>query len=101
VRSDEADDQSERASVIEVLRSLVDSPADLVSTLHAVLGNAVRLANTDSGFVYLRDGDVYRQASDVGAAVEVVEFNKANPIRPGRCLLREHRQSIHWPTHSS
>ncbi len=70
--------------MIEVLRSLVDSPADLASTLDAVLGNAVRLANTDSGFIYLKDGDVYRHVSDVGATVEVVEFNKANPIRPGR-----------------
>ena len=84
MRSDEADYLSERASVIEVLRSLVDSPADLASTLQAVLGNAVRLANTDSGFIYLKDGDVYRHVSDVGATVEVVEFNKANPIRPGR-----------------
>jgi signal transduction protein with GAF and PtsI domain len=74
----------DRASVIEVLRSLVDSPADLASTLHVVLGNAVRLANTDSGFIYLRDGDVHRHVSDVGATVEVVELNKANPIRPGR-----------------
>ena len=84
MRLDEADYLSERASVIEVLRSLVDSPADLDSTLHAVLSNAVRLANTDSGFIYLKDGDVYRHAADVGATVEVVEFNKANPIHPGR-----------------
>jgi len=35
VRSDAADYLSERASVIEVLRSLVDSPADLTATLDA------------------------------------------------------------------
>ncbi len=82
--SNEADYLSERAGVIEILWSLVDSPADLAPTLHAILGNAVRLANTESGFIYLRDGDVYRHVSDVGATVEVVEFNKANPILPGR-----------------
>ena len=27
---------------------------------------------------------MYRHVADVGATVEVVEFNKANPIRPGR-----------------
>ncbi len=37
--------------------------------------------DTDSGFIYLEDGDVYGHMSDVGATVEVVEFNKANPIR--------------------
>ena len=84
MRIGEADYPSERASVIEVLRSLVDSPADLDSTLHAVLSNAVRLANTDSGFIYLKDGDVFRHVADVGATVEVVDFNKANPIHPGR-----------------
>lgn len=81
---DEANYLSERTSVIEVMRSLVDSPADLASTLEAILGNAVRLANTESGFVYLKDGDVYRHVSDVGASADVVEWNKAHPISPGR-----------------
>ncbi|MDH3463408.1 MAG: GAF domain-containing protein, partial [Acidimicrobiia bacterium] len=81
---DEADYLAERVGVTEVLRSLVDSPSDLDSTLQVILGNAVSLANTDRGFIYLKDGDVYRHVSDVGASPEVVEFNKANPIRPGR-----------------
>ncbi len=80
----EADYLAERAGVTEVLRSLVDSPSDLDSTLKVILGNAVRLAHTDRGFIYLKDGDLYRHVSDVGASPEVVEFNKANPIRPGR-----------------
>ena len=73
-----------RAGVTEVLRSLVDSPADLEATLQVILGNAVALAHTDRGFIYLKDGDVYRNVSEVGASAEVVEFNRANPIRPGR-----------------
>lgn len=81
---DETDYLIERAGVTEVLRSLVDSPSDLDSTLQVILGNAVSLAHTDRGFIYLKDGDVYRHVSDVGASAEVVEFNKANPIRPGR-----------------
>ncbi len=81
---DEADYQAERASVTEVLRSLVDSPSDLDSTLQVILDNTVRLAHTDYGFLFLKDGDVYRLVSDVGASPEVVEFIKANPIRPGR-----------------
>lgn len=81
---DETEYLAERASVTDVLRSLVDSPSDLGSTLQVILGNAVSLAHTDRGFIYLKDGDVYRHVSDVGASAEVVEFNKANPIRPGR-----------------
>jgi adenylate cyclase len=48
------------------------------------LDNAVRLCHTDKGFIYLNEGDVYRHVADVGASPEVVEFNRANPIRPSR-----------------
>jgi GAF domain-containing protein len=47
------------------------------------LDNAVRLCHTDKGFIYLKDGHVYRHVADVGASPEVIEFNKTNPIRPG------------------
>ena len=81
---DEADYQAERASVTEVLRSLVDSPWNLDSTLQVILDNTVRLAHTEYGVIFLKDGDVYRLVSDVGLSPELVEFIKANPIRPGR-----------------
>ncbi len=98
---DEADYQAERESVTEVLRSLVDSISDLDSTLQVILDNAVRLAHTDKGFIFLKDGDVYRHVSDVGASPEVVEFNKANPIHPsrasatGRAVVE--RRPVHIP----
>lgn len=98
---DETDYLTERAGVTEVLRSLVNSPSDLDSTLQVILGNAVGLANTDRGFIYLKDGDVYRHVADVGASAEVVEFNKANPIRPGRGTSTgravAERRSVHIP----
>ena len=81
---DEADYLAERAEVTEVLRSLVDSPSDLDSTLQTILESAVSLCHTDKGFIYLRDNDVFRHVADVGATPGVVAFNRANPIRPGR-----------------
>ena len=98
---DETGYLNERAGVIEVLRSLANSPSDLDSTLQVILRNAVGLANTDRGFIYLKDGDVYRHVSDVGASAEVVEFNRAHPIRPGkgtstgRAVLE--RRPVHIP----
>lgn len=98
---DETGYLTERAGVIEVLRSLANSPSDLDSTLQVILRNAVGLVNTDRGFIYLKDGDVYRHVSDVGASAEVVEFNRAHPIRPGkgtstgRAVLE--RRSVHIP----
>lgn len=70
--------------VTEVLRSLVDSPSDLDSILQVILESAASLCRTDKGFIYLREGDEFRHAADVGATPEVVAFNRANPIRPGR-----------------
>jgi adenylate cyclase len=81
---DEADFLAERAKVTEVLRSLVDSPSDLDSTLQVILEGAVSLCHTDKGFVFLNDDGVFRHVVDVGATPEVVAFNRANPIRPGR-----------------
>ncbi len=81
---EQADFLAERAKVTEVLRSLVDSPSDLDSLLQVILEGAVSLCRTDKGFIYLRDGGEFRHAADVGATPEVVAFNRANPIRPGR-----------------
>lgn len=81
---EEAEYLEERAKVTEVLRSLVDSPSDLDKILQAILESAVSLCHTDKGFIYLNDGGVFRHAADVGATSEVVAFNRANPIHPGR-----------------
>ncbi len=81
---DEAAYLAERAKVTEVLRSLVDSPSDLDSTLQAILESAVSLCHTDKGFIYLYDEGMFRHVADVGATPEVVAFNRANPIQPGR-----------------
>ena len=71
--------------MVEVLRSIVDAPADhLQANLQAIIDNAVRLCRTDKGFLYLREGDVFKHVVDVGASPDVVEFNKSHPISPGR-----------------
>jgi len=75
---------AERASVTQVLRSLVESPSDLDSILHVILESAVSLCHTDKGFIYLNEGGVLRQVADVGATPEVVAFNRAHPIHPSR-----------------
>lgn len=91
----------ERGAVAEVLRAITRAPADLNVTLQAILDHAVRLCGADKGFVYLRDGEVYRHTVERGAPPEVVAFNVANPIRPtratitGRAVLE--RRSVHIP----
>lgn len=91
----------ERSAVADVLRVIIRAPADLDATLQTILDHAVRLCRADKGFVYLRDGDVYRHRVDRGAPPEVVDFNIANPIRPtrgtitGRAVIE--RRAVHIP----
>ncbi len=98
---DENNYLAERAKVTEVLRALVESPADLDSILQVILDSAVSLCHTDKGFIYLNDEGVYRHVAHVGATPEVVAFNRANPIVPtrgtstGRAVLE--RRPVHIP----
>lgn len=91
----------ERSAVADVLRVIIRAPADLDATLQTILDHAVRLCRADKGFVYLRDGDVYRHRVDRGAPPEVVDFNIANPIHPtrgtitGRTVIE--RRAVHIP----
>jgi adenylate cyclase len=96
---DEADYLAERARVIEVLRSLVDSPSDLDSTLQVILESAVSLCHTDKGFIYMNDEGVFRHVADVGATPEVVAFNRANPISPGRGTSTGRAAAERGPVH--
>ena len=80
----EADYLAERAGVTEVLRSLVDSPSDLDSTLQVILGNAVRLAHTDRGFIYLKDGELYRHVPML-----VLRLKSSSSMRPTRSAPAE------------
>lgn len=75
----EADLKAERSSMAAVLRSIVDAPADLDTTLQTIIENAVRLCQTDKGFIYLRDGDEYRHVVDTGAPAEVVATDRSAP----------------------
>ena len=95
------DGVAEHGAVAEVLRAITRAPADLDVTLQTILDHAVRLSGADKGFVYLRDGDIYRHIVDRGATPEVVAFNIANPIRPtrgtstGRAVIE--RRTVHIP----
>ena len=78
---------ADRDALAEVMRVLGRAPFDLDAILTTILRAAVRLCRADRGFVYLLDGDEYRHAADEGASPEVVAFNRAHPIRPGRGTL--------------
>jgi class 3 adenylate cyclase len=91
-----------RAAIEDVLRSLSRAPVDLDGVLGAILRHALQLTHSTHGFVYLLEGDgLYHHVADAGAPAELVAFNRANPIAPGRgtCTGRAalERRPVHIP----
>ncbi len=85
-----------------VLRSLTRAPVDLDGVLDTILRHALELTRSSRGFVYLLEADGrYHHVADVGAPPEVVAFNRAHPITPGRatCTGRTvlERRPVHIP----
>jgi class 3 adenylate cyclase len=85
-----------------VLRSLTRAPVDLDGVLDAILRHSLELTRSSRGFVYLLEADGrYHHVADVGAPPEVVAFNRAHPITPGRatCTGRTvlERRPVHIP----
>ncbi len=66
-----------------VLKVISRTTFDLDGVLATLIENTTRLAKSDSGFVYIRDGDVFRLAASHGATAEHVAHMQANPIPPG------------------
>ena len=70
-----------------VLSAISRTTFELDSVLKALIENATRLCKADKGFVFIRDGDVYRVATNYGVPPEHLEFMQAHPVKPGMGTL--------------
>lgn len=91
-----------QSAIGAVLRSLARAPVDLEGMLDTILRHALELTRSRRGFVYLLEADGrYHHVADAGAPPEVVAFNRAHPITPGRttCTGRTvlERRPVHIP----
>jgi signal transduction histidine kinase len=89
----------QQTATSEVLRAISRTTFELDPVLEALIENVTRLCKADNGFVFIRDGDVYRVTANYGAASEHLEFMRAHPIKAGmgtlvaRTVLK--RQTVH------
>jgi GAF domain-containing protein len=66
----------QQTATAEVLRVISSSPGELEPVFQAMLENAVRICEAKFGTLFLRDGDVFRFAAEVGTPPALAEHNR-------------------------
>jgi len=84
----------QQTATSEVLSVISSSPGELEPVFRAILQNATRICEAKFGTMFLRDGDVFRFAAEVGTPTELAEFNRKREAvspTPGGILERTMR----------
>ncbi len=79
------------SATAEVLKVISSSPGDMGPVFKAMLANATRICEAKFGTLFLRDGDAFRFAAEVGTPPALAEYNrrrKALVPTPGGILER-------------
>ncbi len=72
------------AAIGQVLGAVIHGGFELEPVLHEIAAHSVELCNANYGYVYLRDGDLYRLAADSGGTPAFSQYEREHPMRVGR-----------------
>ena len=72
----------QQTATSEVLKIISSSPGELEPVFQTMLENAVRICEAKFGTLFLRDGDVFRFAADVGSPPALAEHNRRLGLVP-------------------
>ncbi len=72
----------QQTAIAEVLQTIGRSAFDLRPVLETTIERATRLCDAQSGFIYRRDGDLFRLDVAYGITAEFREWTERNPLNP-------------------
>ena len=73
----------QQTATAEVLKTISRTTFDLDSVLQTLIENATRLTKSDSGFVFISDGDVFRLMASHGSPPDDVGYMREHPVPSG------------------
>jgi GAF domain-containing protein/HAMP domain-containing protein len=73
----------QQTATAEVLKTISRTTFDLDAVLSTLIENATRLTKSESGSVFIREGDVFRLMASSGSEPEDVAYMQAHPIPQG------------------
>jgi GAF domain-containing protein len=94
--------REQQAAVTAVMRTMSAAPTDLEAILDSILRATTSLCDSEQGFVYVLEDDVYVVRASVGIDADLVKWTRDHPLPkddPGKATTRAamSRTTVHIP----